>query len=52
MSHKKKKKVKKCHVLGCCMFSFGYEGFSCGLNALHGDPTMKIMHFLSKLLNF
>jgi hypothetical protein len=45
----KYKKVKKCHVLKCWMFSFEAEGFSCSLDVLCGGLEICKLQFLIKI---
>jgi hypothetical protein len=43
----KKKKVKKCHVLKCCLFSLRAEGFSkCCLDLLYESLEKSELYFL------
>ncbi len=42
------KKVKKCHVLKCWMFSFEGEGVSCSLDVLYGGLGISKLQFMIK----
>jgi hypothetical protein len=52
MTKKRKKKVKKFHVLNCWMFCLRAESFSCSLGVLYRGLGISKLEFLIKKITY